>query len=124
MSMYRLAVQNGLLIRQKRRFLRFWQWAFNRSEEDHLIRMKNRLVALRQEQTMLLKMIPEWEDRIKKAKDQLNHTGGVGVPYRDTFSLRREPVRLNKDVNLPGNKKPEKKATEQKPLFTINQANK
>lgn len=120
MSMYRLAVQNGVLVRQKRRFLRFWQWAFNRSEEDTLNRMKNRLVALRQEQTMLMKMIPEHEERMRKMKDQINNTGGAGVPFRDTFSFRREPVRLNKDVKLPGNKKSDgKNNSGPKPLFNI-----
>jgi hypothetical protein len=119
MSMYRLAVQNGQLIRQKRRFLRFWQWAFNRSEEDHLIRMKNRLVALRNEQNLLMKMIPEHEDRIKKIKEQISSTGGAGVPYRDTFSLRREPARLNKDVKLPQGRPKDKKDSGPKPLFNI-----
>jgi hypothetical protein len=123
MSMYRLAIQNGTLVRQKRRFIRFWQWAFNRSEEDHLNRMKNRLVTLRQEQHMLMQMIPEHETRIKKLKEKLAESNGVGPLFRDSFSVRREPVRLNKDVNLAQKKKPEKK-TEQKALFTINQANK
>jgi len=120
--MYRLAVQNGLLVRQKRGFIRFWMWFFNRSEEDHLIRMKNRLMTIRAEHTALMKMIPEHEERVKKAKDKLMDTGGVGMPYRDSFTTRREPTRLNRDVKPP-KKKPDKKPEQLKPLFTINQAN-
>lgn len=122
MSMYRLAVQNGVLVRQKRRFIRFWQWAFNRSEEDHLNRMKNRLVTIRQEQHMLLQMIPEHEERIKKAKEQLSNTNSIGAAYRDTFSVRREPIRLNKDVNLAKKKAPDKKPSGPKPLMHITPA--
>lgn len=123
MSMYRQAIQNGMLVRQKRRFFRFWQWAFNRSEEDHLVRMKNRLTAIRAEHTALMKMIPEHEEKVKKVKDHLKDTGGVGVPFRDTFSLRREPLKLNREVKLPKKKPDQPKKAEPKPLFTINQAN-
>lgn len=109
MSLYRLAVQNGTLVRQKRKLLRFWMWAFNRSEEDHITRMKNRLHAIEQEKHQLLKMIPEHEKRVKDAKEALmQNSGGVGVPYRDSWSARHEPVRLNRDVKLPKKKEPPK----------------
>ena len=109
MSLYRLAVQNGVLVRQKRKFLRFWMWTFNRSEEDHIIRMKNRLHSIEQEKHQLLKMIPEHEKRAKDMKDRLSeNSGGVGVPYRDSWSARREPIRLNRDVKLAKKKDPPK----------------
>lgn len=112
MSLYRFAVQNGMLVRQKRKLLRFWMWAYNRCEEDHVTRMKNRLTAIRAEEAALLKMIPEHEERVKKMKEKLNDTGGVGVPFRDSFSFRREPVRLNRDVKVP---KPKPKNDGNKP---------
>lgn len=115
MSLYRPAVQNGVLVRQKRKWLRFWMWVFNRSEEDHIIRMKNRLTAIEQEKHQLLKMIPEHEKRIEEAKKRLMENGGVGVPYRDSWSARREPVRLNRDVKLAKKKDPPKP----KPTHTL-----
>lgn len=123
MSLYRLAVHNGLLIREKRKLLRWWMWSFNRSEEDRLINMKNRLVTIRQEQSLLTAAIPEEEDRIKKIKENLREHGkdSTGPPRRDSWSPRREPAKLKKDVNLPGKKKKEKKdpPPPPKPMFNI-----
>lgn len=107
MSLYRLAVRSGILIREKRKLLRWWCWSFNRSEEDYLTRMKNRLVKLRAEQAELMKMIPEHEKRLKDAKDTLlNRDGGTGPPHRAPWSPTHEPVVLRLDVKLKGKPKP------------------
>jgi hypothetical protein len=119
MSQYRKAVQDGVLVRQKRKLLRWWMWSFNRSEEDFLNTMKNRLQALRQEQALLMKMIPEHEKRIKDEKERIMNMGGNSVPYRDSFSVRREPVRLKTDVKLPKKPDAKKKDSGPKPLFNI-----
>lgn len=120
MSLYRLAVFNGRLIREKRKLFRWWVWSFNRSEEDHLIRMKNRLTALRQEQSMLQSAIPEEEERLKDTKDHLRDHGGVSTTARDGWSPRREPVRLKKETNLGKRKKKDKPVKEgPSPLFNI-----
>ena len=109
MSLYRHTILNGTLIRVKRKLIRFWIWSFNRSEEDHLIRMKNRLTALRQEQSILMAAIPEEEDRIKKIKEALQDRGdNTGPAFRDSWSGRIEPQRLKKDVKLSGKKKSNK----------------
>lgn len=106
MSLYRYAVRNGLLVREKRKLLRFWMWSFNRSEEDHIITMKNRLNAVEQEKYQLLKMIPEHEKRCKDMKERISEMGGAGPAFRDSWSPRREPKRLNRDVKLPKKKEP------------------
>ena len=125
MSLYRLAVRNGLLVREKRKLLRFWMWSFNRSEEDYLNKLKNRLTQLRQEQSLLTQSIPEVEKRIKDAKESLlqRGDGGTGPVFRDSWTPRREPVLLKKDVKLAAPKKkdpPKKEAA--KPLLHITPA--
>jgi hypothetical protein len=107
MSLYRLTVRNGTLIREKRKLLRWWIWSFNRCEEDHINRMKNALQKLRAEQAKLMKMLPEHEDRLSKVKEVLAADGNVGRPYRDSWTTRKDPVRLDMDVKKP--KKPDKK---------------
>jgi hypothetical protein len=92
-------------------------WKFNRSEEDYIIRMKNRLQACRAEQAKLMKMIPEHEDRLSKLKDKLAEDGNESKPYRDSFSPRREPLRLEMDLKKP--KKKDNKPPTPKPLFEI-----
>ncbi len=121
MSLYRLAVSSGLLIREKRKLLRWWIWSFNRSEENYLNKLKNRLTALRQEQSLLTAAIPEEEERIKKIKEYLLERGdGIGPARRDKWSHRIEPVRLKKDTKLQGKKKKDKDPpTPPKPLFNI-----
>jgi hypothetical protein len=122
MSLYRIAVRNGTLIREKRNFLRFWMWKFNRSEEDHLIRLKNRLTSIRQEQAILTAAIPEEQERVKKTKEALlGHDGGTGPPSRDGWTPRREPTRLKKDVKLSGKKKINDKPVKRRPLLELTQ---
>lgn len=125
MSLYRLAVHNGLLIREKRKLFRWWIWSFNRSEEDHLIRMKNRLTKLRQEQSFLMSAIPEEEERLKEQKEAILAHGheGHGPARRDSWTARTPPQRLQKDVKLSGKKKKAKDPpAPPKPLFNISQA--
>jgi hypothetical protein len=44
----------------------------------------------------LRKAIPEMEKRVKDAREHLamHGAGGVGQPYRDKWSRRKEPARL------------------------------
>ena len=84
-----------------------------------MIRMKNRLTTIRQEQAILTAAIPEEQDRIKKFKEALlGHDGGTGPPSRDGWSPRREPLRLKKDVKLPGKKTKDKAAKDHPDLET------
>lgn len=109
MSLYRKAVRHGILIREKRNLIRWWMWKFNRSEEDYINRMKNRLQACRAEQAKLMKIIPEHEDRLKKEKEKIAEDGNESKPYRDSYSPRREPVRLELDLKKPKFKDPKPK---------------
>jgi len=104
MSLYRYAVRNGVLIREKRKLLRWWIWSFNRSEEDYINRMKNRLQACRAEQAVLMKKLPEHTERIGKVKDALSADGNESRAYRDSWSARKEPVRLELDIKKPKKK--------------------
>ena len=120
--LYRTAIMNDTLIRIRRSVLMPWRWVFNRSEEDRLNRMKNRLVALRQEQASLMKMIPEEEERVKKAKDKLReNSNGMGPVIRDVWSPRREPVLLHQAVSVGGGKKKDKPAKRQAPILELRQ---
>lgn len=121
MSLYRMAVRNGLLVREKRKLIRWWCWSFVCSEEDHIIAMKNRLVQLREEQARLTKMIPEHEGRVKDVKDYLMQNGSTGPPFRDKWRPRREPNKLNLDVKLkaPKGDSKSKGKSQPKPLFNI-----
>lgn len=105
MSLYRLAVYNGRLIREKRRLLKWWCWSFNRCEEDYLNTAKNALVENRKVHASLMKRIAHHEDIIKKTKDRLIDGNGIGPTVRDSWSLRREPVVLRQDVKVPPLKK-------------------
>lgn len=105
MSLYRLTIQNGLLIREKRRWLRWWCWSFNRSEEDYLNTCKNSLVSNRKTHAELMKRIAHHEAAIKKTKEVLQAGNGTGPPVRDSWSMRREPVVLKQDVKVPPLKK-------------------
>ena len=122
MSKYRHTIHNGVLIRVKRKLLRWWIWSFNKSEEDHLNKMKNRLVLIRQEQALLTAAIPEEEDRIKKIKDALQDRGDrYGPVITDSWSPRTEPVRLKKDIKLGKQKKKDERKPDKgpAPLFNI-----
>lgn len=115
---YRTAILNDALIRERRSLLLPWRWVFNRSEEDRLNRMKNRLVSLRQEQAALTKMIPEEEDRVKKAKDKLReNSDGRGPTVRDVWTPRREPVILQLNVGSPNNGKKKDKPPKKTPAL-------
>lgn len=112
MSLYRRSIENGVLVRQKRKLLRRWLWYFNRSEEDHLNRMKNKLLIAKAECTMYQRRIPQEEDRIKKIKDGLmeSGTGATSNPTRDSWTPRTEPVKLfeNVKVGRPKKDRPDK----------------
>lgn len=123
MSLYRAAIQDGVLVRQKRKLLRWWIWSFNRSEEDTLIRMKNELMMAREKAKLLARRIPQEEERLKKKKDQLReNTGSSGQPYRDSWTRRKEAVRLLEDIKT-ARKKAKQERQPPKPLLHITPAN-
>ena len=120
MSLYRIEVQDGVLVRTKRKLLRWWVWSFNRSEEEHIIRMKNEMTALRERQRRLARLIPEHEKRLKERKEAMFKNGGLpGQAYRDSWSARREPPRLMEDVKLDRKKKEAAKVQKPYPLATL-----
>lgn len=122
MSLYRIAMQDGLLVRQKRRLLRWWCWSFNRSEEDTLIRMKNDLTMMREKVKLLSRRIPKEEARLKQKKDKLReNSNSHGQPYRDQWTARKEPVRLIEDIAL-ARKKTKQPRQSPKPLLHITPA--
>lgn len=94
MSQYRKAVQDGVLVRQKRGLLRFWMWFYNRCEEDHLTKLKNRLVLVKDEMRRLQRAIPKVQAEVDAEKKRLLDMGGHNHPYRDSWAPRRERVRL------------------------------
>jgi hypothetical protein len=110
MSLYRLAIVNGVLVRQKRALLRWWNWSFNRSEEDRLVTMKNGLVKAQQAVQMLVPQIKHETERIDGLKKQVRSwqdtSGKAGGPsWRDRWSPRKEPKILQKDINVARKKK-------------------
>lgn len=119
MSLYRKVIQDSTLIVQKRKMWprpNGWRWVFRWSEEDHLNRMKNKLLLAKHEVTTLQRRIPQEEDRLKKSKEALAAMGsdGAGSQRRDSWKPRREPVRLLEIVKVgrkakdrPGYRKPE-----------------
>lgn len=120
MSQYRKAVQGGVLVRQKRAFLRWWYWSFNRSEEDNLNRMKNELIRHREMAKLLARRIPQEEARLNKEKDSLKENeGSHGMPYRDSWTRRKEPVRLLEDVKTARKKGKREPKPQPAPLFNI-----
>jgi hypothetical protein len=110
MSSYRLAIVNGVLVRQKRAMLRWWAWQFNRSEEDRLNTLKNNLVKAQAAAQMLAVQIKQETERIaglkKKVHEWQDAGGRTGGPsWRDRWSRRKEPVLLQKDINVARKKK-------------------
>jgi len=124
MSQYRMSVWNGTLVRQKRRLFRFWMWAFNRSEEDYLNKMKNELRLNREKCKVLARRIPKEEDRLKLIKDGLtNSNSRHSEPIRDSWTPRKEPVRLLEDVKVARPKSKRNDSTRKvKPLLHITPA--
>lgn len=114
-SLYRNEIRDGVLIRAKRSLLRWWNWSFNRSEEDYLIRLKNEYTVGMDKLKRLRRVIPEVEKRDKDAREHLamHGAGGVGQPYRDKWSRRREPARLIEATNFA--KKKDKRGERPKP---------
>jgi hypothetical protein len=119
MSLYRYAVENGVLVRQKRKLLRWWMWAFNRSEEDRLTMMRNELVMAREKAKLLARRIPDLEKQLDDRKRQLMDQGGTGRPFRDSYQGRKEPVVLQERVNLARKKRERKPKPVPSPLFNI-----
>lgn len=94
---YRQALQDGVLVLQKRHWW-FW-WRFNRSLEDPITKDLNDLAKARDMQRMLERRIPKREKLIQNRKDELQKAasmGGkaVGVPFKDAWRPRKEPVVL------------------------------
>ena len=103
MSRYARSIQNGVLVRVKQAAILRWRWYFNCSEEDQLNKMKNDLLKARQLVKDLSRRIPKAEDQLKKEKQALQdwmNSNGVnrGMPWRDSYRPRRNPVRLIEDT--------------------------
>lgn len=108
MSLYRKTKEEGVLVTQKRKLLprlTGWRWVFNRSDEDYLTTMRNKLLLARAEVTMLSRRIPQEEERLKTIKDSLEMTGGYSSPRRDAWRPRMEAKRLLEKVNVGRKKK-------------------
>lgn len=121
--MFRAAIQDGVLVTQRKSVLLPWRWVFNDSEEDHLNRMKNELMMSREKAKLLARRIPQETDRLKKKKDKLQeNSNSLGVPYRDRWKARREPVRLIEDIKTARKKKKDRPLPA-KPILNISQAN-
>ena len=92
MSQYRYEIHNGILIRAKRKLLRFWIWRFNRSEEDELNKLKNQMSKLKHQMSLIARRIPHEEARIRKIRDGLRDR--PGEIQNDIWSSRKEPIPL------------------------------
>lgn len=97
MSQYRLAFQNDVLVRQKRKFLFFWRWAFNRSEEDALNKLKNQIVNFNDQLNRARRLLPKKEADIAAKKKALlqwmqQSSAKAGPVWRDSWSPRRRPL--------------------------------
>jgi hypothetical protein len=104
--LYRRAIQDGVLVNQRRSVLLPWRWVYNDSEENHLNVMKNELTFAREKAKLLSRRIPQEEAALKKKKDKLQeNSGSVGQPYRDKWRPRRAQVRLQEDIKLARSKK-------------------
>jgi hypothetical protein len=95
MSQYRYAVQNDVLVRQKRKLLRFWVWAFNRSEEDGLNKAKNQLVTHEDRVRVLRRQIVKKQAEIDDAKKAVKDHGSI--VWTAPWSLASRPVYLVED---------------------------
>lgn len=122
LSKYRYELRHGVLIRTKRSLLRWWNWSFNRSEEDMLTRMKNEYTMGNERLKFLRKAIPALEKELNTRREQLDQMGGVTAPFTDKWSPRKEPVRLREATKFA--RKKADRPPKPKPLFTINQADK
>ena len=121
MSLYRYTIQNGAMIRQKRGFMRFWIWIFNRSEEDELNRLKNEMVLARSKVKNLARLIPKkaamLEARKKELRTFMDSSGKhYGPSWRDKYSPRREPIRLIEEVKVAKKKEPNAAASKPAPV--------
>lgn len=109
MALLRHAIRDDVLVVERRGFLFPWRWYFLRSEEDALTVLKNE----RSKAHWLMKrarvLIPKQEKALKDKKDALrkySETSGKphGQVWRDSFQLRRRPVRLIEDSPRPRKK--------------------
>ena len=98
MSQYRNTIQRGAMVREKRKFLRFWVWSFNRSEEDQLNRMKNQLVKHNDEVRRLRRQVAKKQIVIDDAKKVLNSQGGTSPVTHGPWSFATRPVTLIEDL--------------------------
>lgn len=103
MSQYRLAFQNDLLVRQKRGFIFWWRWHFNRSEEATLVKLKNQIVTLNDQLNRARRLLPKQEADMKARKaalDQLirQSSTSAGPIWRDSWTPRKEPVQLIENI--------------------------
>lgn len=97
MSQYRLAFQNEVLVRQKRKAIFFWRWPFNRSEEDELNKLKNQIVAFNDQLNRARRLLPKKAADLEAKKKALlqwmqQSSSKAGPTWRDSWSLRKPPV--------------------------------
>lgn len=110
MSKYRLNIREEMLIVEKRSLVLFWRWMFSSCREDTLNRMKNSLSTAKGTVRKLEYLIPKEELRLKDKKDalvkEMMAAGRVGgIPWRDGWRPRKEPVVLHDDLKKPVPKK-------------------
>ncbi len=116
----RRALQDGVLVIQKRGWLLRWRWYFLRSLEDGLNKDLNDLVKATDMQRILRRRIPKRRAALKEIKDELLKAAShcvppVGQATRDSWRPRKEPVKLLEDVKQPKLKKSDCKAPRKRP---------
>ena len=95
MSKYRIVNHpTGLMVREKRKFLRFWVWAWNRSEEDVLFKLLNRRRSLDHELRQLQRTIPKMEQHLAARKKALTDMGGTSPTWRSGWTVSRPAIPL------------------------------
>lgn len=124
MSLYRHNVRQGVLIREKRSFVMFWRWPFNRSEEDRLNIMKNELTIAKAAQVRLVRQLKKEGTRLDEAKKKLREDVErfAKLPaWRDRWTMRLRPVLLVEEQKVARTKKerPKVVAPRRKPLLEI-----
>ena len=117
MSLYRLELRDGVLVRAKRSMIRAWNWSFNRSLEDELIIARNMLNLHNQQVRLLRDRVPRLEAKLKRMKDKVAENGGKSQPFADKWSRRKEPVPEIRPTDAP--KRTEKKKKPAPPPHTV-----
>lgn len=111
MALLRHAIRDDVLVVERRGFLIPWRWYFLRSEEDILTVLKNERSKAHWTMKRARVLIPKHEKALKDKKDSLRkymeHSNkGHGATWRDSWQVRKTPVRLIEDSPRPRKKQP------------------